>query len=98
MPERLFRGHQVVCCWGRNSRRNGAVESVSLLYLESQFHVQGNKGGTAIRLSFTPPGPSNSERASKAAIGSTSLTFVNAHLAAFDEMVDKRNSDFQDLS
>jgi len=23
---------------------------------------------------------------------------VNAHLAAFDEMVDKRNSDFQDLS
>ena len=26
------------------------------------------------------------------------LTFVNAHLAAFDEMFDKRNADFHDLS
>ena len=26
------------------------------------------------------------------------MTFVNSHLAAFDEMVDRRNSDFQDLS
>ena len=26
------------------------------------------------------------------------FTFVNAHLAAFDEMFDKRNSDFHDLS
>lgn len=30
--------------------------------------------------------------------GSTTLTFVNAHLAAFEEMVEKRNSDFQDLA
>jgi len=28
----------------------------------------------------------------------TTLTFVNAHLAAFDEMAEKRNSDFHDLS
>ena len=26
------------------------------------------------------------------------LTFVNAHLAAFDDMVEKRNLDFHDLS
>lgn len=30
--------------------------------------------------------------------GSTTFTFVNAHLAAFDDMVEKRHSDFQDLS
>lgn len=28
----------------------------------------------------------------------TVLTFVNAHLAAFDEMVERRNFDFHDLS
>ncbi|TFK29490.1 DNase I-like protein [Coprinopsis marcescibilis] len=50
--------------------------------------VMGNKGGTAIRVSFTAPSATNV----------TILTFVNAHLAAFDEMVDKRNSDFHDLS
>ena len=64
------------------------------IILNSNSMFQGNKGGTAIRLSFTPPG----YNASKASSGSTSLTFVNAHLAAFDEMADKRNSDFQDLS
>jgi inositol polyphosphate 5-phosphatase INPP5B/F len=26
------------------------------------------------------------------------LTFVNSHLAAFDEMYEKRNADFHDLS
>ncbi|EAU84020.2 hypothetical protein CC1G_11458 [Coprinopsis cinerea okayama7 len=50
--------------------------------------VMGNKGGTAIRVSFTPA------KGTKPTI----LTFVNAHLAAFDEMVDKRNQDFHDLS
>ena len=28
----------------------------------------------------------------------TVLTFVNSHLAALDEMVDRRNADFHDLS
>lgn len=28
----------------------------------------------------------------------TTLTFVNTHLAAFDEMADKRDSDFHELS
>ena len=28
----------------------------------------------------------------------TTLTFVNTHLAAFDEMAEKRNSDFHELS
>jgi phosphatidylinositol-bisphosphatase len=29
--------------------------------------------------------------------GLTDLTFVNAHLAAFDEMVEKRNASFHEL-
>ena len=41
-----------------------------------------------MRLSFKAPGST----------APTVFTFVNAHLAAFDEMVDKRNLDFQDLS
>jgi len=28
----------------------------------------------------------------------TVLTFVNSHLAAFDDMMDRRNTDFHDLS
>lgn len=54
--------------------------------------VQGNKGGTAIRMTFTPPLLSSGDP------NSTTFTFVNSHLAAFDEQYDKRNSDFQDLS
>jgi phosphatidylinositol-bisphosphatase len=60
--------------------------------------IKGNKGGTAVRLTFTPPSPSTEEQSQLHSPGSTTLTFVNAHLAAFDEMVDRRNSDFQDLS
>lgn len=30
--------------------------------------------------------------------GALTLTFVNAHLAAFDEMVDRRNEEFHELS
>ncbi|KAF8199468.1 Endonuclease/exonuclease/phosphatase [Pholiota molesta] len=60
--------------------------------------IMGNKGGTAVRLTFTPPSPSTEEQSQLHSPGSTTLTFVNAHLAAFDEMVDRRNSDFQDLS
>jgi len=62
---------------------------------------QGNKGGTAIRLTFTPPNPDhgNSTLPSPEFLpGSTTLTFVDAHLAAFDDMVEKRNSDFHELS
>ncbi|RDB17258.1 Inositol polyphosphate 5-phosphatase OCRL-1 [Hypsizygus marmoreus] len=57
--------------------------------------VMGNKGGTAIQVTFTPPVFLEGEALSP---GPTTLTFVNSHLAAFDEMYDKRNSDFQDLS
>ncbi|KAF8909683.1 Endonuclease/exonuclease/phosphatase [Gymnopilus junonius] len=61
--------------------------------------VMGNKGGTAIRVSFTPPVPTEGKKkVIVSSPGPTILTFVNAHLAAFDEMVDKRNSDFFDLS
>ncbi|KAF8843428.1 DNase I-like protein [Paxillus ammoniavirescens] len=55
----------------------------------------GNKGAAAIRLEFTPKPPSDSLATR---YRPTILTFVNAHLAAFDEMVDRRNYDFQELS
>ncbi|KJA23929.1 hypothetical protein HYPSUDRAFT_136984 [Hypholoma sublateritium FD-334 SS-4] len=60
--------------------------------------VMGNKGGTAIRVMFTPPPNSSAEKSALRSPCPTSLTFVNAHLAAFDDMADKRNSDFQELS
>ncbi|KAG1776529.1 DNase I-like protein [Suillus placidus] len=53
--------------------------------------IMGNKGATAIRMSYTP-------LAQEISPSPTVLTFVNAHLAAFDEMVERRNSDFHDLS
>ncbi|KAJ7766342.1 DNase I-like protein [Mycena maculata] len=55
--------------------------------------LMGNKGGTAIRLKFTPPATDSVKNP-----GATVLTFVNAHLAAFDEMFEKRNADFHDLA
>ncbi|KAF9011762.1 Endonuclease/exonuclease/phosphatase [Cyathus striatus] len=85
--------------------------------------VMGNKGGVAVRVTFTPPAPpqpeaeksddkqSNSDEEKKSLSaasdkptsnsinpGPTTLTFVNAHLAAFDEMSDRRNADYHDLS
>ena len=54
---------------------------------------QGNKGATALRLTFTPPQTSQVQSPRP-----TIITFVNAHLAAFDEMYDKRNQDFHDIS
>ncbi|KIL66111.1 hypothetical protein M378DRAFT_192118 [Amanita muscaria Koide BX008] len=57
--------------------------------------VMGNKGATAVRLTFTPK---QDDREGVNTPKSTVLTFVNAHLAAFDEMVDRRNVDFHDLS
>ncbi|CAK5268023.1 unnamed protein product, partial [Mycena citricolor] len=49
--------------------------------------LMGNKGGVAIRLRYTPPSSQSS----------TILTFVNSHLAAFDEMFEKRNADYHEL-
>lgn len=53
--------------------------------------IMGNKGATAIRMSYTPSAP-------KISPSPIVLTFVNAHLAAFDEMVERRNFDFHELS
>jgi phosphatidylinositol-bisphosphatase len=44
-------------------------------------------------MKFTPPATDAVKNP-----GPTVLTFVNAHLAAFDEMVEKRNADFHDLA
>ncbi|KAJ7118421.1 DNase I-like protein [Mycena crocata] len=55
--------------------------------------LMGNKGGTAIRMKFIPPADGGVQNP-----GPTVLTFVNAHLAAFDGMYEKRNADFHDLA
>ncbi|KAJ3779009.1 DNase I-like protein [Lentinula raphanica] len=73
--------------------------------------LMGNKGGTAVRLTFTPPASSlkdldlvlgdtasAEEHHGIETPGPTVLTFVVSHLAAFDEMVAKRNADFHELS
>lgn len=54
--------------------------------------LMGNKGATALRVTYSPPHPSNRPSVP------TTLTFINSHLAAFDEMTERRNSDFHDLS
>lgn len=56
--------------------------------------IQGNKGGVSVRLSYTP----NTHADKLSSPGPTVFTFVNSHLAAFDEMVERRHADFQDLS
>ncbi|KAJ7206536.1 DNase I-like protein [Mycena pura] len=55
--------------------------------------LMGNKGGTALRMHFTPPATDAVK-----APAATVLTFVNAHLAAFDEMVERRHADFHELT
>lgn len=45
------------------------------------LNTLGNKGGVALRIQ----------------VRDTTLCFVNSHLAAYDEMVEKRNSDYQEL-
>ncbi|PFH50872.1 hypothetical protein AMATHDRAFT_60376 [Amanita thiersii Skay4041] len=55
--------------------------------------VMGNKGGTAIRLTFTPKADNQGVRTPNSIV----LTFVNSHLAAFDEMVDRRHLDYNEL-
>ena len=80
-----------------------ALHGVELIDRPSRTYlltaIQGNKGGTAIRLLFTPtPFTSAAEAGAEPLSRPTVLTFVNAHLAAFDEMYEKRNADFQELS
>ncbi|KIK67887.1 hypothetical protein GYMLUDRAFT_155419 [Collybiopsis luxurians FD-317 M1] len=73
--------------------------------------LMGNKGATAIRLTFTPASFDALNSALSPVVdgadqrhhgienpGSTVITFTVSHLAAFDEMAEKRNADFHDLS
>ncbi|KAI0311975.1 Endonuclease/exonuclease/phosphatase [Amylostereum chailletii] len=55
--------------------------------------IMGNKGAVALRLAYRPP-----PTASAPTPTPTVLTFTNAHLAAFDDMLDRRNADFHDVS
>ncbi|KAH9020036.1 Endonuclease/exonuclease/phosphatase [Lactarius pseudohatsudake] len=58
-----------------------------------QLGVMGNKGAVAIRLTYRPhPTPSAPTPIPIV------LTFVNSHLAAFDDQLDRRNADFHDIS
>jgi phosphatidylinositol-bisphosphatase len=54
---------------------------------------QGNKGAVAIRVSYQP----NATSVSPSPLPIT-FTFVNSHLAAFDDHMEQRNLDFHDLS
>ncbi|KAK6974368.1 inositol polyphosphate 5-phosphatase OCRL-1 [Favolaschia claudopus] len=54
--------------------------------------LMGNKGGTAVRMKFTQPATDDVKNPAP-----TVFTFVNAHLAAFDEMWEKRNSDYHEI-
>ena len=86
--------------WLGDSWTHGTIKNTSDNPRLTYFSNQGNKGGTAIRLSFTPPTEFPSEKG-VFTVGSPApitFTFVNAHLAAFDEMTEKRNADFHDLS
>lgn len=60
--------------------------------------VMGNKGASAIRVSYYPAPPSHEENRKQRKMKPVILTFVNAHLAAFDDMVDKRNADYRELT
>ncbi|KAH6910664.1 Endonuclease/exonuclease/phosphatase [Coprinopsis sp. MPI-PUGE-AT-0042] len=60
--------------------------------------VMGNKGASAIRVSYYPPPHKHDGTRKRRRMKPTILTFVNAHLAAFDEMVDKRNADYRELT
>jgi phosphatidylinositol-bisphosphatase len=55
--------------------------------------LQGNKGAVAIQLTYRPY-PTPSAPAPVPII----LTFVDSHLAAFEDHFDRRNADFHDIS
>jgi inositol polyphosphate 5-phosphatase INPP5B/F len=58
------------------------ISSISTASVGIGFlNTLGNKGGVALRIQ----------------IYDTTLCFVNSHLAAYDEMVDKRNLDYHEL-
>lgn len=56
------------------------------------FH-QGNKGAVAVRINYQP----NPASFSQSSLPIT-FTFVNSHLAAFDDHLDHRSADFHDIS
>ncbi|KAJ7059109.1 DNase I-like protein, partial [Mycena amicta] len=60
--------------------------------------LMGNKGGTALRMRYTPPVGKSASKSASVISRPTILTFVNSHLAAFDEMVERRNTDYAELT
>lgn len=88
--ENLFQRYQDMLGWDWHHGTYG-LYLISRVSAEA-YTLQGNKGGTAIRMTYSPPLPS------KRLSVPTTITFVNSHLAAFDEMTDRRNAEFHDLS
>lgn len=54
---------------------------------------QGNKGAVAVRVDYRPEPTSFSQSPLP-----ITFTFVNSHLAAFDDHIEHRNADFHDIS
>jgi phosphatidylinositol-bisphosphatase len=67
-----------------NNRSSRPLRSIS-------FH-QGNKGAVAVRLDYRPK-PTSSVPSPVP----ITFTFVNSHLAAFDDHIERRNADFHDI-
>ncbi|KAI0305104.1 Endonuclease/exonuclease/phosphatase [Multifurca ochricompacta] len=55
--------------------------------------LMGNKGAVAVRLNYRPDRTSDAPSPMP-----ITLTFVNSHLAAFDDQFERRNADFHDIS
>ncbi|KAI0280361.1 Endonuclease/exonuclease/phosphatase [Russula aff. rugulosa BPL654] len=60
---------------------------------EGFMGLMGNKGAVAVRINYQP----NPTSFSQSPLPIT-FTFVNSHLAAFDDHVEHRNADFHDIS
>ncbi|KAI9513375.1 DNase I-like protein [Russula earlei] len=65
----------------------------SYAFLSASQGVMGNKGAVAVRLGYRP-NPTSSVPTPVPII----FTFVNSHLAAFDDQIERRNADFTEIS
>ncbi len=72
---------------------HGESESPTKYHQRFYLYPKGNKGAVAVRLTYRPQ-PTPAAPTPVPII----LTFVNSHLAASDDQLDRRNADFHDIS